>query len=187
MGTASEIYLDVIIEKYDLPYENQFHNSSSQVRSGHVLWAVKLSPLSDDYDEPFFTVFWRDIHITRHWLNVESVLRYDFTYAWCVKCDAWSVFTEIIENRKSDSTCTSCVMRICFGLAYLPLWERSPRLKLRLHKRVMREAWCVIHIADSPCTSNVKRDASKFILLKEPPSADLLWHFYTHGHGTIFI
>ena len=25
--------------------------------------------------------------------------------------EAWCVFTEIIENRKSDSTCTSCVMR----------------------------------------------------------------------------
>ena len=35
-----------------------------------------------------------------------------------------------------------------------------------------RDAWCVKR-------ENVMRDASKFFLLKEPPSADLLW-FFTH-------
>ena len=31
------------------------------------------------------------------------------------------------------------------------------------------------------------REASKFFLLKEPPSADHLWLFHTHGHGTLYI
>ena len=56
-------------------------------------------------------------------------------------------------------------------------------MKLRLHIRVMRDAYCTTpHVRQ-----NVMRDASKLFLLNEPPSADLLWLFYTQGHGTLFI
>ena len=35
--------------------------------------------------------------------------------AWSVMAEAWCVLIEIIENRKSDSTCTSCVMRDAYS------------------------------------------------------------------------
>ena len=87
--------------------------------------------------------------------------------------DAWCAFTKIIENRKSDSTCTSCVMRaaysflwsrdnvllfiyyivffsyVCSFLVTLTLFCHATWLMIRirgkpwLHIRVMREAWCV--------------------------------------------
>ena len=48
------------------------------------------------------------------------------------------------------------------------------------------------HTRDAYCTTphvrqNIMRDASKLFLLKEPPSADLLWLFYTQAHGNLFI
>ena len=51
--------------------------------------------------------------------------------------EAWCVFTEIIENRKSDSRCTSCVIRIRFRLAYSPLWERSTRITRAYHDVIL--------------------------------------------------
>ena len=40
-------------------------------------------------------------------------------------------------DRKSDFTCTSCVMRIRFGLAYSPLWERSIRITRAYHDVIL--------------------------------------------------
>ena len=36
-------------------------------------------------------------------------------YVWSVMREAWCVFTEIIENRKTDSTCMLCVMRDAYS------------------------------------------------------------------------
>ena len=50
------------------------------------------------------------------------------------------------------------------------------RIKLRLHIRVMREAYCTTPYV----RPNVMRDASKLFLLKKPPSANLLSFVFTH-------
>ena len=76
-----------------------------------------------------------------------------------------------------------------FGRQWLWSWYTC-FMKLRLHIRVMREAWCVKRDAwfvlyDSTSTS--KCDALKFFLLKMLPSADLLYLFLHTGTWHLII
>ena len=68
--------------------------------------------------------------------------------AWCVKRDACSPNSLKIERATPHVRHSWCMMRIRFGLAYSPLWERSTRITRAYHDIIL---WILPGTSQDPC------------------------------------